>query len=40
VETRAASAAPEVLAELEAAKLTALRVRAIMRRHRPIPVSR
>ncbi len=33
VEARAAGAAPEVLAELEAAKLTALRVRAIMRRH-------
>ncbi|XVQ09004.1 helix-turn-helix domain-containing protein [Spirillospora sp. CA-255316] len=33
VEARAAGAAPEALAELEAAKLAALRVRTIMRRH-------
>ncbi|GAA4072615.1 helix-turn-helix domain-containing protein [Actinomadura miaoliensis] len=33
VEARAAGAGPEVLAELEAAKLAALRVRAVMRRH-------
>jgi hypothetical protein len=33
VEARAAGASPEALAELEAAKLAALRVRTIMRRH-------
>ncbi|PRX02135.1 UNVERIFIED_ORG: CdaR family transcriptional regulator [Actinomadura viridilutea] len=33
VEARAAGAGPEVLAELEAAKLAALRVRSVMRRH-------